>query len=116
MWVSNSLRPIADLEAESPSFNAIPISWSIKIRTCLKRYSGFYPPGDRCRHFGGNRSTRGRLMPSCLFTDPQVAHIGLSETSAQRLGVAVQVAKVPTSSVLRTQTISETRGFMKALI
>ncbi len=65
---------------------------------------------------GGNRSTRGRLMPSCLFTDPQVAHVGLTEASAQQLGVAVQVAKIPTSSVLRTQTISETDGFMKALI
>ncbi len=65
---------------------------------------------------GGNRSTRGRLMPSCLFTDPQVAHVGLTETVAQRSGVAVQVAKVPVSSVLRTQTISETHGFMKALI
>jgi pyruvate/2-oxoglutarate dehydrogenase complex dihydrolipoamide dehydrogenase (E3) component/pimeloyl-ACP methyl ester carboxylesterase len=65
---------------------------------------------------GGNRTTRGRLMPSCLFTDPQVAHVGLTETAAQRLGVAVQVAKVPTSLVLRTQTTGETRGFMKALI
>ena len=65
---------------------------------------------------GGNRSTRDRVMPSCLFTDPQVAHVGLTETSAQRSGVAVHVAKVPISSVLRTQTISETQGFMKALI
>ena len=65
---------------------------------------------------GGNRSTRGRLMPSCLFTDPQVAHVGLTETSAQRLGVRVHVAKVPVSLVLRTQTISEKRGFMKALV
>ena len=65
---------------------------------------------------GGNRSTRGRLMPSCLFTDPQVAHVGLTETAAQNLGVAVEVAKMPTASVLRTQTTGETEGFMKALI
>jgi pyruvate/2-oxoglutarate dehydrogenase complex dihydrolipoamide dehydrogenase (E3) component len=65
---------------------------------------------------GGNRSTRGRLMPSCLFTDPQVAQVGLTETSAKGLGVAVQVAKVPMSSVLRTLTTGEKQGFMKALI
>jgi pyruvate/2-oxoglutarate dehydrogenase complex dihydrolipoamide dehydrogenase (E3) component/pimeloyl-ACP methyl ester carboxylesterase len=65
---------------------------------------------------GGNRSTRGRLMPSCLFTDPQVAQVGLTAASAQRLGVAVQVTKVPMSSVLRTQTTGEKQGFMKALI
>jgi pyruvate/2-oxoglutarate dehydrogenase complex dihydrolipoamide dehydrogenase (E3) component/pimeloyl-ACP methyl ester carboxylesterase len=65
---------------------------------------------------GGNRSTRGRLMPSCLFTDPQVAHVGLTEASARELGVAVQVVKIPTSSVLRTETTDESSGFMKALI
>lgn len=65
---------------------------------------------------GGNRSTRGRLMPSCLFTDPQVAHVGFTEASAQQLGVAFQLAKVPMSSVLRTHTTGESDGFMKALI
>src|SRR5262249_22829510 len=33
---------------------------------------------------GGNRSTRDRLMPYCLFTDPPVAHVGLSESDAER--------------------------------
>ncbi|HYK37261.1 alpha/beta fold hydrolase [Alloacidobacterium sp.] len=65
---------------------------------------------------GGNRSTRNRLMPSCLFTDPQVAQIGLTEREAQRQGIAVQVAKIPMAAVLRTRTISEMQGFMKALI
>ena len=65
---------------------------------------------------GGERTTQGRLMPSCLFTDPQVAHIGLSESAARELGVAFQVAKIPISSVLRTQTTGEKDGFMKALI
>ena len=65
---------------------------------------------------GGNRTTRGRLMPSCLFTDPQVAHVGLTESSAKTMGLAVQVAKIPASAVLRTRTTSEALGFMKALI
>ena len=65
---------------------------------------------------GGNRTTRGRLIPSCLFTDPQVAHVGLTETEADRRGIAVRVARVPMMTVLRTRTIDETRGFMKALI
>jgi pyruvate/2-oxoglutarate dehydrogenase complex dihydrolipoamide dehydrogenase (E3) component len=65
---------------------------------------------------GGNRSKQGRLMPSCLFTDPQVAHVGLTETEAKRNGVAVQVARLPMAAVLRTRTISEMQGFMKALI
>jgi pyruvate/2-oxoglutarate dehydrogenase complex dihydrolipoamide dehydrogenase (E3) component len=65
---------------------------------------------------GGSRSTRDRVIPSCLFTDPQVAHVGLSETEATRKGLAVRVAKLPAAAVLRTRTIGETSGFMKALI
>jgi pyruvate/2-oxoglutarate dehydrogenase complex dihydrolipoamide dehydrogenase (E3) component len=65
---------------------------------------------------GETRTTTGRLMPSCLFTDPQVSHIGLTESEAQRKGIAVQIARTPMAAVLRTRTISETQGFMKALI
>jgi pyruvate/2-oxoglutarate dehydrogenase complex dihydrolipoamide dehydrogenase (E3) component len=65
---------------------------------------------------GINRTTRGRMIPSCLFTDPQVAHIGLTETEAGRQGIAVRAVKLPIAAVLRTRTIGETHGFMKALI
>ena len=65
---------------------------------------------------GGSRSTRDRLVPYCMFTDPPLARVGLSETDAQRLGVDVRVARLPISSVLRAQTTGEKQGFMKALI
>ena len=41
---------------------------------------------------------------------------GLSEADAQRRNIAVRVAKLPMTKVLRARTISETRGFMKALV
>jgi pyruvate/2-oxoglutarate dehydrogenase complex dihydrolipoamide dehydrogenase (E3) component len=65
---------------------------------------------------GKNRSTRGRVVPSCLFTDPQLAHIGLTEKDASRQGIVVEVVKMPMRSVLRAITIDETSGFMKALV
>jgi pyruvate/2-oxoglutarate dehydrogenase complex dihydrolipoamide dehydrogenase (E3) component len=65
---------------------------------------------------GGTRSTRDRLVPYCMFTDPPLARVGLSETDAQRQGVDVRVARLPMSGVLRAQTTGETQGFMKALI
>jgi len=65
---------------------------------------------------GGSRTTRDRIIPSCLFTDPPVAHVGLTETDATRRGVAFRVLKMPVASVLRAQTTDETRGFLKALI
>jgi pyruvate/2-oxoglutarate dehydrogenase complex dihydrolipoamide dehydrogenase (E3) component len=65
---------------------------------------------------GGKRSTRDRLVPYCLFSDPSLAHVGLSEREAQRQGVGVRVAKLPMSAVLRTEATEETQGFMKALV
>jgi pyruvate/2-oxoglutarate dehydrogenase complex dihydrolipoamide dehydrogenase (E3) component len=65
---------------------------------------------------GGNRTTRDRLIPFCLFTDPPLARVGLSEVEARRRGVAVRVAKLAMGAVLRTRTTGETRGFMKALL
>jgi pyruvate/2-oxoglutarate dehydrogenase complex dihydrolipoamide dehydrogenase (E3) component len=65
---------------------------------------------------GGDRTTRNRLVPYCMFTDPPLARVGLSEAEARHQGVAVRVAKLPIAAVLRTRTTSETRGFMKALV
>ena len=65
---------------------------------------------------GRSRSTRGRLVPSCLFTDPPFARVGLSEAEARAGGIAVRVARLPLAAVLRTRTTGETRGFMKALV
>ncbi len=65
---------------------------------------------------GGNRVTTGRQVPYCLFTDPELAHIGLSETEAQAQGIAYRLFKVPMEANLRARTFSETRGFVKALV
>jgi pyruvate/2-oxoglutarate dehydrogenase complex dihydrolipoamide dehydrogenase (E3) component len=65
---------------------------------------------------GGDRSTRDRLVPYCMFTDPPLAHVGLTEREAQHQGIAVRIARLPMSTVLRTHTTDEAQGFMKALI
>ena len=65
---------------------------------------------------GGNRVTTGRQVPFCLFTDPELARVGLSEREARERGVAYRLVKIPLEHVLRTRTLSETRGFLKALI
>jgi pyruvate/2-oxoglutarate dehydrogenase complex dihydrolipoamide dehydrogenase (E3) component len=65
---------------------------------------------------GGNRTTQNRLVPFCLFTDPEFARVGLSELEARKLGVRYRVAKMPMQGVLRAKTLSETRGFLKMLI
>jgi len=65
---------------------------------------------------GGTRSTGDRLVPYCVFTDPPLAHIGLSERDAQRQGIDVRVGKMPMSAVLRREATDETQGFMKVLV
>lgn len=65
---------------------------------------------------GDHRTTTGRLVPFCIFTDPEVARVGLSESEAKAKGIPYRLAKVPMKAVLRTRTLSETRGFLKALI
>jgi pyruvate/2-oxoglutarate dehydrogenase complex dihydrolipoamide dehydrogenase (E3) component len=65
---------------------------------------------------GGNRSTRDRLVPYCLFLDPPLARVGLSESEARSANVSYRVASLPMAEVLRTRALSEPRGFMKTLI
>lgn len=65
---------------------------------------------------GGERTTRNRLIPFCMFTDPALARVGLNEVEAHQRGIEVRIAKLPMASVLRARAIAETRGFMKAII
>ena len=65
---------------------------------------------------GGDRVTTGRQVLYCLFTDPELARAGLSEREARDRGVGYRLAKVPMEAVFRAQTLSKTRGFLKALI
>jgi pyruvate/2-oxoglutarate dehydrogenase complex dihydrolipoamide dehydrogenase (E3) component len=65
---------------------------------------------------GGKRVTTGRQVPFCLFTDPELARIGLSEKEAKAQGIPYRLFKLPMSAVMRATTMSETRGFLKALV
>jgi len=65
---------------------------------------------------GGNRLTTGRLVPYCLFTDPEIAHVGLREKDAQARGIAYRRFKIPMAQDLRALALGQTRGFMKALV
>jgi pyruvate/2-oxoglutarate dehydrogenase complex dihydrolipoamide dehydrogenase (E3) component len=65
---------------------------------------------------GGHHVTTGRLIPDTLFTDPELARVGLNEKEAKARGILYRLFKIPMSGVLRARTISETRGFLKALV
>src|SRR5262249_29175255 len=65
---------------------------------------------------GGRRVTTGRQVPFCLFTDPELARVGLSEREARERGVPYRLGESPMAHVRRTRPLAETRGFMKVLV
>jgi pyruvate/2-oxoglutarate dehydrogenase complex dihydrolipoamide dehydrogenase (E3) component len=65
---------------------------------------------------GGTRVTTGRRVPFCLFTDPEFARVGLNEKEAKARGIAYRLFQVPMEANFRASTLSETRGFLKALV
>ena len=64
----------------------------------------------------GTRTTTGRLVPFCMFIDPELARVGCNETEARRRGIRYRLLTLPMAAVLRTRTLSEPRGFLKMLI
>jgi len=64
----------------------------------------------------GSATIDGRCVPNTMFIDPQLATVGVNETEAKRRGLNYRVAKLPMTSVARAIEMSETRGFMKAIV
>ena len=65
---------------------------------------------------GQHRTTTNRLIPYCLFTDPELARVGLNESEAKEKRIPYRIAQMAMGDVPRMKTLSQTRGFMKALI
>ena len=65
---------------------------------------------------GGNTTTDGRLVPYTVFIDPQLGRIGISEAEAKEQNLNIRVAKLAMTHVARAIEMSETRGFMKAIV
>lgn len=65
---------------------------------------------------GGNRSRSDRPIPSCLFIDPELAHVGLTETEAQQQGYAIRVAKLEAAAIPRARTLGQADGVLKAIV
>ena len=65
---------------------------------------------------GKNLSTDGRIVPYCIFTDPQLGGAGLTEKEARAQGYKLKIGKVPMSMVARAFERDETAGLMKLIV
>jgi pyruvate/2-oxoglutarate dehydrogenase complex dihydrolipoamide dehydrogenase (E3) component len=63
--------------------------------------------------FFGRKRASGLTIPWCTYTDPEVAHVGLSAEDAARRGPAVQTISVPLSDVDRAVLDDEADGFVR---
>jgi len=62
------------------------------------------------------RRRSDRLVPTTIFTDPQVAAVGLSEAAARARGLEIEVATMPFGSIARAIETDETAGVVKIVI
>ncbi|HEY8207725.1 MAG TPA: FAD-dependent oxidoreductase, partial [Myxococcaceae bacterium] len=65
---------------------------------------------------GDGRGRSGRFVPSSVFTDPQVAGVGLTEREAKKQGVAYELATMPFSSIARATEADEPAGVLRVLV
>jgi pyruvate/2-oxoglutarate dehydrogenase complex dihydrolipoamide dehydrogenase (E3) component len=63
-----------------------------------------------------NLSIENRVLVYCLFTDPELGRVGLTENEARAKGLNIKVATMPASYVARAFENSETRGLLKVIV
>jgi len=62
------------------------------------------------------RSTANRLIPYCMFTDPELGRVGMTEAEAKSQGLNYTVAKLPMKKAARAIVENKMEGFMKAIV
>src|SRR5881398_439865 len=53
--------------------------------------------------------------PNCVYTDPEIAHVGLGEKEAKDKGIAVKIGRFPFAAAGRALTLGQTEGFVKVI-
>jgi len=65
---------------------------------------------------GKNLSTENRLVPYCVFTDPQLGGVGITEKEARLRGYRLKIGRCPMTYVARAIERGETAGLMKIVV
>src|SRR3989441_7155756 len=63
----------------------------------------------------GNRVPDYHAAPNCIYTDPEIAHVGLGEKEAKEKGIAVEVGRFPFAASGRALTLGQSEGYAKVL-
>jgi dihydrolipoamide dehydrogenase len=63
----------------------------------------------------GNRIPDYHAAPNCIYTDPEIAHVGLGEKEAKDKGLDVKVGRFPFTASARALTLGQPEGFVKVI-
>ena len=66
--------------------------------------------------FFGRKKLSARTIPWCTYTDPEIAHIGISESQARERGIAIDTFEKPFCEVDRARTEGDETGFVKIFV
>ena len=62
---------------------------------------------------GGNSTMDYKVIPSCIFSHPEVASVGLSEKKAKEEGAEIKVGKFPFRALGKAQALGRFEGLVK---
>lgn len=64
---------------------------------------------------GINSKYENISMPMVIFSDPEIASVGLTESEAAEKGIKVTIGRMPFSSLGKARAINRTEGFVKII-
>ena len=64
---------------------------------------------------GQDRTPDYHAAPNCVYTDPEIAHVGLGEKEAKERGLEIKVGKFPFAASGRALTLGQSEGFVKVI-
>ena len=64
---------------------------------------------------GGDRVPDYHAAPNCIYTDPEIAHVGLGEKEAKEKGLNIKIGKFPFAASGRALTLGQSEGFAKVI-
>jgi dihydrolipoamide dehydrogenase len=64
---------------------------------------------------GSDRKPDYHAVPNCIYTDPEIANVGLGEQEAKEQGLAVKVGRFPFAASGRARTLGQTEGAIKVV-
>jgi dihydrolipoamide dehydrogenase len=64
---------------------------------------------------GHNRTPDYHAAPNCIYTDPEIAHVGIGEKDAKEKGLDVKIGRFPFAASGRALTLGQSEGFVKVI-